>query len=103
MVALINPGSQINAVVFSPDDTRIATAGEDGTVKIWDTTTGQTVFVLRGHSASVLSVAFSPDGEKLASGSVDATVRIWEAPPGLNRPATAPSAAVASSAGVSSN
>ncbi len=98
-----NPGSQINGLTFSPDGTRMATAGEDQTVKLWDTRTGQNVFVLRGHSASVLTVAFSPDGEKLASGSVDATVRIWDARGGSNHRSTTAAGVGAPSAGRSPN
>ena len=76
---LSDPAGQINAVAFSPDGTRIATAGENRTITLWDTATGQSVVVLRGHTEAVLSVAFSPDGRRLASGSIDATIRIWEA------------------------
>ena len=77
---LENPGSQVNAVAFSPNDSRIAVACEDRTIKLWDTATGQNVFVRLGHTKSVTAIAFSPDGQRLASGSADATVRIWDAP-----------------------
>ena len=40
----------------------------DGTIKLWETETGQEVFTLRGHKSGVLSVAFSPDGRLLATG-----------------------------------
>ncbi len=70
--------SQIVAVTFSPDGTRIATASLDLTVKLWETETGQEVCTLRGHTAGVLSVVFCPDGRKIATSSMDGTVRVWE-------------------------
>ena len=68
-------------MVFSPDETRLASAGRDGTIKLWDVATGQEALSLRGHTKSVLSVAFSADGTRLASASRDGTVKLRDARP----------------------
>jgi WD40 repeat protein len=65
----------------SLDGRRLATGSFDRTIKLWDTTTGEEVFTLRGHTAGVLRVAFSPDGQRIASGSIDLTVRVWDTTP----------------------
>jgi len=74
----------VRSVAFSPDGRRVASASDDKMVRIWDSTTGKEIFLLRGHTDSVWSVAFSPDGQYIASASRDKTIRIWEATSGKN-------------------
>ena len=64
------------SVAFSPDEQWLASAHLDGTVKLWDTATGQESLTLDGHSAFVC-MAFSPDGQRLASACEDGLFKLW--------------------------
>ncbi len=69
---------------------RLATAGEDGTVKVWDVATGQELLTLSGHTGPVYGVAFSPEcvsppgggpeqcGTRLVTASGDGTAKVWD-------------------------
>jgi WD40 repeat protein/serine/threonine protein kinase len=69
--------AEVSAVSFHADGERVAAAGGDGTIRIWDLASGQVLQTLRGHDRYVFSVAFSPDLEHLASASADRTIRVW--------------------------
>ncbi|CAE6447040.1 unnamed protein product [Rhizoctonia solani] len=73
--------SEITALPYSPDGTRIAYIPNNSqTIQVLDAFNDTTLFTLRnGHIASVTTVAFSPSGTNLASGSKDRTIRIWDA------------------------
>jgi len=72
---------EVFGVAFHPDGTRLASAGRDRAIWLWDLARGEEVAQLLGHTSYVWSLAFSPDGATLASGSGDFTVRLWDTAP----------------------
>ena len=76
-LAQLNHNSQVFAVAFSPDGTKVLTGSSDYTARIWDASNGQEVHKLN-HDGMVYAVAFSPDGTKVLTGSSDNTARIWD-------------------------
>ncbi len=69
----------VTSGVYSPDGTRIVTASNDMTVRVWNAGTGAQIAVLRGHNAAVNSAAYSADGTRIVTASDDRTARIWDA------------------------
>ncbi|KAF2690614.1 WD40 repeat-like protein [Lentithecium fluviatile CBS 122367] len=70
------------SVAFSHDSTRLASASDDETVKIWDASSGECLQTLESHRSYVRAVAFSHNSTRLASASYDKTVKIWDASSG---------------------
>ena len=68
----------ILAIAFDPGGTHLASASDDGTVRLWNAATGRLERTLRGHRQSVTSVAYSPDGRRVVSAGADGTVRVWD-------------------------
>ncbi|HEY8504011.1 MAG TPA: WD40 repeat domain-containing protein, partial [Gemmataceae bacterium] len=79
---------RVHTLAFSPDGKWLATGGGDGSVRVWETATGQAVRRLGGHEAEVSTVAFAPDGRALLSSAEDGQAYVWDLrPPGGVAPA----------------
>ncbi len=72
----------VAALAFSADGKHIASAGADGTIRLWDSASGTALKVVRGHAGAANAVAFAPGGRTLISAGHDGTVRQWDAKSG---------------------
>ena len=55
----------------------IVSGSKDGTVRLWDEETCDSVATLKGHQGTVMSLASSRGGDMVFSGSFDRTIRVW--------------------------
>ncbi|GFP54349.1 vegetative incompatibility protein HET-E-1 [Trichoderma asperellum] len=87
--AFLPSPTDVHGIIFSRslqgNGRYVASGSDDGTIKIWDATTGTERQTLKGHSSSVRAVAFSGNGRYIASGSDDKTIKIWDATTGTER------------------
>ena len=74
--ALRGDSGDLKAGAFSPDGTRVVTAGPDGA--LWSASSGRRLAVFR-HGDTVNAAAFSPDGRTIVTAGSDGTVRLWRA------------------------
>jgi hypothetical protein len=66
----------VNSAVLNLTGTVIASAGADGTVRLWDVASNAEVAVFKGQSAR--SVAFNTAATLLAAGGGDGLVHLWD-------------------------
>ena len=76
-VGSVHHSTEVNMARFSPDGSRLVTASDGGTAKIWEFIAGQwQKKATIGHRESVITARFSPDGCHLVTTSYASTVKI---------------------------
>jgi WD40 repeat protein/serine/threonine protein kinase len=68
----------LHRLAYSPDGARLALAGTDGSLVVWDADTCEEL-LRRSHGGPVAAVTFSPDGKRLATAGWDRVVKVWSA------------------------
>ena len=76
----------VQALAYAPGaGGRLATAGDDRLVHVWDAAAGTLLASLRGAQGGLTAVAWAPDGRLLAAGGADKAVRLWDVASGRER------------------
>ncbi len=76
---LVESDDAVFALAFSGSGDRLAVAGADRTLRVFNVETGETLAEIEDHADWILDVAFSPDGSRLATASRDKTSKLFDA------------------------
>lgn len=68
---------EINCIDVAPNDEFFATASYDKTAKIWNTETGETIGILKGHKRGLWDINFYKYDKLIVTGSGDKTMKVW--------------------------
>jgi len=82
VLAVLDAPAAFTAIAFSPQGDRLAAAGRDGWIRLWDAGNWQSVAAFRGHDGAVADLAFRGDGAFLATAGEDRVLRLWDAATG---------------------
>ncbi len=75
---LVQADDSLLALALSADGKKLAAAGCDRIVRVWDLPSGKLEHSVENHADWVLGLSFSADGKYLASASRDKTAKIWD-------------------------
>ena len=69
----------VSSAAFSLDASKLLTASDDCTAKLWDANTGVCLLTIEQHMGAVNSAAFNAEASKIVTASNDHTAKVWDA------------------------
>ncbi|KAK7108660.1 WD repeat-containing protein 3-like [Littorina saxatilis] len=75
---LLGPASTVTSMARSPDQKTMAVGYRDGSVHIFDVSSGECEITFQGHKRAVTALAFDAAGMRLVSGSQDTDLTVWD-------------------------
>lgn len=83
LVVMYGHTSEVWSALFSSNGLRLVTSSADGTTRVWDTTTGETIAEIVTQTSWRAPPSISPDGERVLTASRDGIARMWDATTGV--------------------
>ena len=68
----------IRSIAISPDDSLLASVGNDLAVRLWNMQDGSLVREMKGHKSHIYNAVFHPGGERLATGDLKGNLIDWD-------------------------
>lgn len=72
------PPAQVTFLIHHAESQLVAAGYQDGTVKLWDLTSGAVLITFTGHRAAISCLKFDRTGTRLVSGSRDSNIIVWD-------------------------
>lgn len=70
--------AEVTCIRRSPKNDTFAVGYADGSIRLWNASSGDVICVLNGHKKAITALAFDDEGTRLASGSQDTELIIWD-------------------------
>ncbi|MGH9887525.1 MAG: WD40 repeat domain-containing protein, partial [bacterium] len=81
LVTLVGHTAAVNTAAYSGGGTRVLSASDDHTARIWNAATASSVWRLE-HRSNISAAVFSLDGTRVVTASLDKTAQVWDAATG---------------------